>query len=450
MSGPTVAVIGGGVAALSAALALRGRADVVVYEAAPAVGGKLRTGPLGLDEGAESFLARVPEASALALELGLPTVHPATSSASVWVGGRLVPLPRGMVMGVPGDLRAAAPVLGPLGTARAALDLVLPASPPAADDVAVGAWVRRRLGARAVDRLVDPLLGGVYAGQSDLLSLQATVPQLRPALGQRSLLRAASRLAPAPLGAGTPPAPVFSTVHAGLGTLPGAAAVASGAQLRTASPVRSFIKQDVGWVVDGERYDAVIVAVPSAPAERLLTAVVVGGVPVVEYASVALATFVFPDDVVLPPGSGLLVPPGERRVMKAATFLSQKWAHVPGVVVRVSAGRFRDVRDLQRPDTELLGVLAADLAEATGIRARPVDASLARWGGALPQYRPGHLGRVAALRARLPHGLAVCGAAWDGVGIPACIRSGQTAAAAVLTMLDAAPGPRQGGYSEHG
>lgn len=446
MSGPKVAVIGGGMAGLSAAQALRGLAQVVVHEAGQVVGGKLRTGPLGLDEGAESFLARVPEATGLATELGLPTVHPATSSASVWVGGRLVPLPRGTVMGVPGDLRAAARVLGLVGTARAALDLLLPASLPPADDVAVGPWVRRRVGARVVDRLVDPLLGGVYAGRADLLSLQATVPQLRPALGRRSLVRAAAQLAPAPPAAGTPPAPVFATVHAGMGTLPGATAAASGAEVRTASLVRSIGAVDGGWLVEGERYDAVIVAVPSAPAKRLLAPLVVGGIPEVEYASVALATFVFPDGVVLPPGSGLLVPPSEGRAMKAATFLSQKWAHVPGVVARVSAGRFRDVRDLQRPDTELLGVLAADLAEAAGLRARPVAGSLARWGGALPQYRPGHLARVAALRARLPRGVAVCGAAWDGVGIPACIRSGRAAAAAVLTSLDAAPARALDGY----
>lgn len=438
MSRPRVAVIGGGVAGLSVALALREAADVVVHEATEAVGGKLRIGPLGLDEGAESFLARVPDAAGLTAELGLETVAPATSSASLWLRGRLRPLPRGTVMGVPGDLRSAAPVLGALGTARAALDLVLPRTALNVDP-AVGEWVGQRVGRRVVDRLVDPLLGGVYAGRADLLSVQATVPQLRPALGQRSLLRAAARLAPRPARTGSAPAPVFATPRTGMGSLPSAMAAASGAEVRTGRPVRSLVASGGGWVVEGERYDAVVVAVPAAPAARLLAAHVAGGIPEVEYASVALATFVFAGDVQLPPGSGLLVPPSEGRAMKAATFLSQKWPHVPGVVVRVSAGRFGDVRDLQRPDRELLGVLAADLVEATGVRARPVESSLARWGGGLPQYRPGHLSRVADLRARLPHAVAVCGAAWDGVGIPACIRSGHAAAAALLASLGAVP-----------
>jgi oxygen-dependent protoporphyrinogen oxidase len=108
---------------------------------------------------------------------------------------------------------------------------------------------------------------------------------------------------------------------------------------------------------------------------------------------------------------------------------------MPGPVVRVSAGRFGEVRDLQRSDVELLGVLAADFSAATGVLARPVEASLRRWGGGLPQYTPGHLDRVAALRASLPEGLAVAGAAWDGVGVPACLRSGAVAAETVLAAL---------------
>lgn len=434
-----VAVVGGGVAGLAAAYALRDSADVLLLEAADRVGGKLRTGPLGIDDGAESFLARVPDATGLAADLGMATVHPRTSAASLWVDGRLRPLPRGTVMGVPGDLRAAASVLGVRGTARAALDLVLPARPLLPDeDLAVGGWVRRRLGSRVVDRLVDPLLGGVYAGRAELLSLQATVPQLRPAVGERSLLRAAHRLAPRPGAPGTPAAPVFATPEPGMGRLPAVLAAASGADVRTGVAVTALERSGDGWLVAGERVDAVVLAVPAPAAARLLAPHVAGPVPEVEYASVGLATFVFDDDVVLPPGSGLLVPPGERRVMKAATFLSQKWPHIPGVVVRASAGRFGDVRDLQRPDGELLGVLAADLAEATGVRARPRASSLARWGGGLPQYRPGHLARVADLRGRLPEGLTLCGAAWDGVGIPACIRSGRAAAAAALTSADGA------------
>jgi oxygen-dependent protoporphyrinogen oxidase len=294
------------------------------------------------------------------------------------------------------------------------------------------------MGPRVVDRLVDPLLGGVYAGSADGLSLRATVPQLVPALEQRSLLQAARRLRPAP----APDAgPVFLTAQPGMGGFAGAlgdAARAAGVQLMLGQPIRTLERTASGWSVEGTPVDGLVVALPAAPAARLLGPL---GVPVPEvpYASVAIATFVFPPGTELPAGSGLLVPPSRRRVMKAATFLTQKWPHLreraPGPVVRASAGRFGDVRDLQRPDIELLGVLAADFAAATGVRARPVESALRRWGGGLPQYQPGHPERVAELRRQLPPGIAVAGAAWDGVGVPACLRSGTLAAEAVLASL---------------
>jgi oxygen-dependent protoporphyrinogen oxidase len=227
-----------------------------------------------------------------------------------------------------------------------------------------------------------------------------------------------------------------------MGSFAAALARSTGAELVFGAPVRSLVRSVSGWSVDGTEFDGVVVALPAAPSARLLSPL---GVPVPEvpYASVAIATFVFPSGTDLPAGSGLLVPPSRGRAMKAATFLSQKWPHLAGraegPIVRTSAGRFGDVRDLQRPDVELLGVLAADFAAATGVLARPVEASLRRWGGGLPQYRPGHLDRVAQFRRALPAGLAAAGAAWDGVGVPACLRSGRLAAEAVLeTVLTAA------------
>lgn len=434
MTGPRIAVIGGGMAGLSAAAALSGRAEVTVFESTERVGGKLSLGPVGIDEGAESFLARRPEGLAAARAAGVELAAPGTTSASVWLPDGLRPLPAGTLLGVPTDLRAAAGVLGRRGVARAALDRVLPRS-SFREDPAVGAFVRARLGDAVVDRLVDPLLGGVYAGSADGLSLRVTVPQLVPALSERSLLAAARRLRPTPVAdAG----PVFQTPVDGMGTFPAALAAAGGAEVVTGTPVRGLEQRTDGWSVDGTAFDGVVLAVPAAPSAKLLAPLGVE-VPEVPYASVAIATFVFPSGTELPAGSGLLVPPSSGRAMKAATFLSQKWPHLAGradgPIVRVSAGRFGDVRDLQRPDVELLGVLAADLSAATGVLARPVEAALRRWGGGLPQYRPGHAERVAELRRRLPARLAVAGAAWDGVGVPAVLRSGSLAAEAVLTSI---------------
>lgn len=431
-----VLIVGGGIAGLSAAVALRGHTEVTVREQFAVVGGKLRRGPLGVDEGAESFLARVPEGIDAAAETGLELANPAMTSARLWLGGRLLPLPTGTLLGVPGDLRAASPVLGWKGTARAALDRVLP-STPADDDPAVGAYVRARLGDRVVDRLVDPLLGGVYAGHADQLSLRMTTPQLLPALKERSLLKAAHRLAPKPTAGKA--APVFAAPTAGMAELAVRLADISGAQIVVGSPVRDLDRDGDGWRVDGERYDAVVLAVPNAPARKLLAPVGVE-VPYLSYASIALATFVFPADTELPAASGLLVPATEHRLLKAATFLSLKWEHIgrgiDGVVVRCSAGRAGEAAGLARSDVELAGVLAAELTEATGVRRRPLATSVVRWGGGLPQYAPGHLDRVAAVRAVLPRGLALAGAAWDGVGIPACLRSGGAAAALVAELLD--------------
>ena len=181
----------------------------------------------------------------------------------------------------------------------------------------------------------------------------------------------------------------------------------SGAEIVVGSPVRDLDRDGDGWRVDGERYDAVVLAVPNAPARKLLAPLGVE-VPTLAYASIALATFVFPADTELPAASGLLVPATERRLLKAATFLSLKWAHigrgVDGVVVRCSAGRAGRAADLARSDVELAGVSAAELTEATGVRRRPLATSVVRWGGGLPQYAPGHLDRVAAVRATLPPG----------------------------------------------
>jgi protoporphyrinogen/coproporphyrinogen III oxidase len=455
-------VVGGGIAGLAAAWALRDAAQVTLVESSPALGGKLRTSEvagIAVDEGAEAFLARVPEALHLARELGLgdDLVAPAEASASVLSRGRLVPLPTGTLLGVPTDLAAlaATDLLSSRGLLRTPLDLVLPGR-PIDDDVAVGELVGRRLGREVVDRLVDPLLGGVYAGRAEALSLDATVPALAgPARRSRSLLLAArAARAAAPPSSG----PVFSTVTGGLGRLVDALRAAllhAGADLRLGSPVRELSRTADGWrLVLGPRpapelleADAVVLATPAAPTARLLA----GAVPAaatdvagIESASVAVVTLALPVDGVAPGlrGSGYLVPAVEGRTVKAVTFSSRKWAHLadadPGLlVVRASVGRHGEEADLQRSDDELVTVAAAELAETVGVTAPPVDSRVTRWGGGLPQYAVGHRSRVARIRAAVAGvpGLAVCGAAYDGVGVPACIRSGEAAAARVVEGL---------------
>ena len=212
----------------------------------------------------------------------------------------------------------------------------------------------------------------------------------------------------------------------------------AGLEVRTGVTVRSLSRPGDGFDVDGEPADAVVLATPAAPTARLLAAlapVAAAELGSLRYASVAVVTLALdPADVpdVVREASGFLVPPVDRRRIKAATFSSSKWGLDHDVVLlRASVGRIGEERTLQRPDAELVADALADLREATGLTAAPLDTHVQRWGGGLPQYEVGHLDRVARVRAAVAAvpGLAVCGAAYDGVGIAACIGSGRAAAA---------------------
>ncbi|MCC5577674.1 protoporphyrinogen oxidase [Microtetraspora sp. AC03309] len=464
-----VVVVGGGIAGLAAALYLRRGATreirITVLEGAPRIGGKLHVSEvagLEVDAGAEAMLARRPEGKELARLAGMDDmlVYPGTTHASILSRGTLRALPKGQVMGVPSDLAAlaASRVLSPGGLARVALDRILPPT-TVTTDVSVAAYIRARVGGEVVDRLVEPLLGGVYAGRSEMLSLQATMPQIAAiARTERSLTQAVGDVVAAvPKDAG----PVFTTLKNGMGSLPEAVAKASGADVRTGVTVRELVRIPGGWrLVTGPtrdeeiiEADAVVLAVPATAAARLLRREVPGAAAElagIEYASMAIATLAYPRDAfpVPPSGSGYLVPPVERRPVKAATFSTIKWPHLaeadPGVVVvRCSMGRLGEEHVLQRDDAELVAIAVSEMADVTGVRVFPIDTRITRWGGSLPQYNVGHLGRVARIRAAtaIQPGLAVCGAAYDGVGVPACAATARTAATQILDHL-AASEPR--------
>jgi oxygen-dependent protoporphyrinogen oxidase len=502
----SVAIVGGGIAGLSAAFLLRSAGvRVTVLEGSPRIGGKLAVSEVGgidVDSGAEALLARREEGVGLIAELGLSADlrPPGTTSAGIWTRGEVRPLPRRQYLGVPADLAelTATGLLSPEGLARARQDAEPTASagsgaaPEAADaeDSSVTERVGGRLGQELVDRLVEPLLGGVYAGRCEDLSFQATLPALaRAAPRFRSLSEAAASLLPPappvpsavpppePSADGRPepqqapprpeprqaPPPVFTTLTGGLGSLPPKLAAASGAVIRTRSTVRELTRLPQGWRLtigsahDPEwlEVDAVILALPARPASRLLAGVdgaaqAAAALAEISYASMAIVTLAYPDEAfpVAPSGSGFLVPAVDGHVIKAVTFSTVKWPHLRGVpghgepgrnpaglhVVRCSVGRFGDEAILQRDDADLADLAAADLATATGVHGRPADSRVTRWGGGLPQYSVGHLDRVARIRAGVAAqpGLAVCGAAYDGIGIPACIASARLAVNQVL------------------
>ncbi|MEU1016234.1 protoporphyrinogen oxidase [Streptomyces sp. NPDC005900] len=445
-------VIGGGIAGLAAAhrlLAGDPTTRVTLLEASARLGGKLHAGEIAgvrVDLGAESMLARRPEAVALAREVGLADrlQPPATATAAIWTRGALRPMPKGHVMGVPGDAAALAGVLSPEGVRRVGREREL-APTEIGDDVAVGEYVAARLGREVVDRLVEPLLGGVYAGDAYRISMRSAVPQLFEAARTHAFLTDGVRDIQARAAHKQQSGPVFMGIDGGIGQLPLAVAEsvrARGARICTDTPVTELRRTGDGWRVvtpDGvHEADAVVLALPAPAAAKLLAAespAAAAELRTVEYASMALITLAYKRaETDLPQGSGFLVPPADGHTIKASTFASRKWGWIdrqdPGLLVlRTSVGRHGDVADLARDDADLVDVSRRDLRAATGLTAEPVASRVSRWDDGLPQYPVGHHARVARIRAHvaaLP-GLAVCGAAYDGVGIPACVASANAA-----------------------
>lgn len=442
-------VVGGGISGLAAAwFAADAGWDVTVLEAGPQVGGKLRVeevAGVAIDVGAEAVLTARPEGVALLDAAGLAgeRIAPTTTSARVRVGGQNYPLPARTMLGVPASVEALreSGALTADGIAAVERERSLPPLAPLTSDVAVGALVRARLGDEVADRLVEPLLGGVYAGRADELSLRATMPRLAERLvGGGSLLAAAEAVTDA--GPRDPSAgPVFTTLRGGLGRLPQTLAASGRFTVRTGVTVRQLRATATGFtltcgavpVAEEVTADAVILAVPAAKATRLLSAVAPAaaeGLDGVETASMAIVTLAFAG-LELPPGSGLLVASGERLATKAVTLSSQKWPLDVGdrTLLRASVGRAGEPQALQLTDADLVGLVRHELRALLGIEAPPIDTRVTRWGGGLPQYAVGHVERIARIRAAVATvpGLGVCGATFDGVGIPACVASARAA-----------------------
>jgi len=478
-----VVVVGGGIAGLSAAWELTSAVPgtrVVVLESGPRLGGKLHTGAIGghpVDLGPDAFLARRPEAVTLCRELGLEDelISPESRTAYVWARGRLRRLPAGLALGVPTRLGplARSGIVSPLGVGRAALDLLGRPSRPDGDaptgaDRTVAEITRRRLGREVTARLVDPLIGGIHAGDTARMSAAAVFPALLEAAAQGgSLMRALRPTTPSSIPAaghttaarGGPP--VFHTVRGGLSRLVDtlAAALATrGVEVQLRAPVDRLElhsnedgagPEGLGparWSVHGPHRtveaDGVIIATPAAATAALLHPVdhtLAATVGAIAYADVTLVTLQMPEGSIghSLEGTGFLVPVGAGHLITACTWLDSKWPELrrPGVILlRASMGRFGDDRPTRMSDDEIVGRVLDDLGPILGLRARPTEVVVTRWPGAFPQYALGHIERVTSIEngaARLP-ALALAGAAYHGVGIPACIASGRRAARMVL------------------
>ncbi|MEO7370841.1 MAG: protoporphyrinogen oxidase [Ilumatobacteraceae bacterium] len=439
-----VAVVGAGITGLAAAhAAVEAGAHVTVFEAGDRPGGVIRTSPFAghaaIDEGADAFLARVPWAVELArkVSLGEALTSPSVGKAAVWWDG-MHDIPDGLLLGLPTDLLGLAKsrLLSLRGKIRAATEVVRPRSDTHADSI--GRYVRSRFGDQVHERLVDPLVGSIYAADTDHFSL-AAIPQLAEVSARsRSVLLGARRLA-------TPKAtgPIFYTPRGGVGQLVDAVAaevVARGADVRCNSAVGEIAGDGGRWRVDDEVFDRVVLACPSRMAAALLSNVepsVSSTLAAIPAAGVALVTLAVPLGewpARLHGLSGYLVPKPQQRLATAVSFGSQKWAHWASddhVVLRVSLGR-DGLSALHLSDEQLLADVLAELTVHLQFDPQPTAVRITRWPSAFPQYRPHHGATIAAAERSLPPGIALAGASYHGIGIPACIRSGQQAAGATL------------------
>ncbi len=460
-----IAVIGGGITGAAAAhhlgllLADRVLDRVVLFEADEEVGGRSRSTPFaGLDHvdcGPDAFLARVPDATALAAEVGLAgeLVHPEPVGAAVWYNG-MHDIPDGLVLGVPGNplSLAKSSLLSWRGKARAALEPFLPRT--STDPDSIGKFIRARFGDEVHERLVDALVGSIYATDTDRFSL-AEIPQLAALTATRSVLLAA-RTTASKGTATAAAAPIFATPCRGMHQLVASTidtARSNGVEVETG---RRVVIEPAGladgdfptWNVGGHSFDAVIVATPAAAARTLLEPVSTEAaekLSTAETSDVAMLTFhiaaeEWPER--LAGRSGYLVPKPVQRAVTAVSFGSQKWAHWQppdgGQILRVSLGR-DGAPVLHLDDDTLVGRALDDLAVHLGSRFAPRDVRISRWPGAFAQYRPHHRQWVESVRATLPREVAVAGSSYDGIGIPACVRSGRTVAQRVVEHLEALP-----------
>jgi oxygen-dependent protoporphyrinogen oxidase len=464
---PRVAVIGGGIAGLAAAHRLvelgreRGRhIDVRLFEASDRLGGTIRTERCDdfiIEGGPDSFLSEKPAALQLCDRLGMTDRLIGTREefrrTYVVHRGKLHPLPEGFLLLAPTRFwpLVTTTLFSWPGKLRMGLDLVLPRGGEQPDE-SLASFVTRRLGREALDRVAQPLVGGIYTADPNKLSLAATMPRfLEMERKNRSLIHTmwkqsrATRNAPAGSGARWS---LFVSVDDGMQTLIDrlAQALPEGI-VRTSAPVRSLRPQaGGGWCVDGEPdYAAVIVATAAHETASLVADVsekLAGELRGIPYASSATVTLAFRREEIPHPldGFGFVVPAIERRAILACTFSSIKYAkRAPAefVLLRSFVGGALQRKLLDKDDREMVALVRHELAALLGVQAKPTLSRVSRYQDAMPQYHVGHLERMKRidhLLASTP-GLHLAGSAYGGVGIPDCIRGGEEAADAIIRNL---------------
>lgn len=472
-----IVVIGGGIAGLSAAyylqkhsLAAGSPIRLTVLEAEARWGGKILTERVGgfvIEGGPDTFLATKPWGVALCNELGLGErlhgTNPQQKNTYVLHKGRLLPLPDGLALMIPTNIRAIlhSELLNLPQKARMGLDFLLPPRPVDGDE-SLGAFVSRRLGRAAYENLIEPLMSGIYAGDGDALSLASTFPYLREletkhgslARGALEMQRNMRREVRREMTTGGRTAPgsrsAFLTPTTGLTELVEAIVTylaKNGADLRLNTPARRLERSASGFAVEIDQGsclepEAVILAAPAYASGALLASLdpslaeVLRSIPYISTATVSLAYRMA--DVPRPlDGYGYVIPRREGRRALACTWTSTKFPHrAPAecALLRVFIGRAGQENIIILNEASLLEIARQELALTLGISAEPLLSRVFVWEKAMPQYNLGHpekLARIEATSQKYP-GLALAGNGYRGIGIPDCIHSGELAAGKIL------------------
>ena len=477
MSNPrTVVVVGGGISGLATAFSLQEQAAAagvpircLVLEAGSSWGGKIvthRIGDLVTEAGPDSFLSQKPAGLELCAKLGLAeqliNTNETGKKAFVLSGGRLHELPEGLVSFAPKQLGPflRSGLLSWTGLARMGLDLIVPRGSPQGDE-SLASFFRRRFGAQAFDRVLEPLMAGIYAGDAEQMSLKATFPRFYELEQQYgSIIRGmmAARKKAASLSPSGPRRTMFVSLKNGLGDLVTALTARltrQGVELRLGCQVdalRVRSHQLGRWMYDlilndgsALSCESLVLATPayvSAELLRPLTPIAGGLLEMIPYASTATIALSYPAGAVAGAveGFGFIVPRKEGRDLIAATWTSLKWPHrapADQVLIRCYVGGVGREAILQLDDEQLAGKVRAELSALCGIHAEPKYLEVNRWWKAMPQYTLGHLDRLTQLDAALSRygGLVLTGAGYRGVGIPDCIRDGAAAAGRVVRFL---------------
>jgi oxygen-dependent protoporphyrinogen oxidase len=476
-----IAIIGGGIAGLAAAYELEkarkagNTIEYTLFEARQRLGGSLASEIVGgavLELGPDSFLTEKPAAAELCRELGLGAdLIPSNDAARktfIVVRNRLVPLPDGLMFLVPTKLVPTALTrLFSLRTkVRMALELLHPPTTSERDE-SVAALVERHFGQEAVDRLADPLLSGIYGGDAAQLSAQTVLPRLVDmeakygslTQGMLAAHRKMRAVAKNPAKGSNRGAAIFTALRGGMQDLVDAlAARIDRACLRAGTPVASIHRNADGWMIEAggarEEYDALIMAAPAWVAGALLEKVdpvLSAELVSIPYSSSITVNLIYDEARIgkLPEGFGFLVPAVEGRAMLACTFAHRKFLGrtPPGkAVFRAFLGGMKRDELLGESDDVLIGIVRREMSQILGAKTMSTDiepeyAQVSRWNRAMAQYAVGHRERIERINTRIAAlaRLRLVGNAYDGIGVPDCIRLGRQAARALAAASASAP-----------